>query len=48
MPKSDLKLRLTLRIAAIAALCFVASAAYLLIDADRAARARIGWAAGMH
>lgn len=45
MPKSDLKVRLTLRIAAIAALCFAAGAAYLLIDADRAARARIDRAA---
>jgi len=41
MPRSDLKLRLTLRIAAIAALCFAMSAAYLLYDADRSARARI-------
>jgi signal transduction histidine kinase len=47
MPKSDLKLRLTLRIAAIAALCFAAGAAYLLSDADRSARARIEHAAGL-
>ncbi len=45
MPRSDLKVRLTLRIAAIAALCFAAGAAYLLIDADRSARARIDRAA---
>jgi signal transduction histidine kinase len=45
MPKSDLKVRLTLRIAAIAALCFAAGAAYLLIDADRSARGRIDRAA---
>ncbi|WP_459850807.1 HAMP domain-containing sensor histidine kinase [Dongia sp. agr-C8] len=45
MPKSDLKVRLTLRIAAIAALCFAAGAAYLLLDADRAARGRLDRAA---
>jgi signal transduction histidine kinase len=38
---SDLKLRLTLRITGVAALCFAAIAAYVLIDADRATRARI-------
>jgi signal transduction histidine kinase len=36
----DLKLRLTLRVAAVAALCFLAVAAYVLVDSDRAARAR--------
>jgi len=36
----DLKLRLTLRVAAVAALCFAAAAAYLLFETDRAARAR--------
>jgi signal transduction histidine kinase len=39
-PKSDLKVRLTLRVAAISALCFAAIAAYFLIDADRSLRAR--------
>ena len=38
--KSDLKVRLTLRVAAISALCFAAIAAYFLIDADRSLRAR--------
>ena len=37
----DLKLRLALRIAALAAVCFVAVAAYALIDSDRTARARL-------
>jgi signal transduction histidine kinase len=41
LPKSDLKLRLTLRIVAVSAFCFVATAAYVLYDTDRAARARI-------
>jgi len=41
LPKSDLKLRLTLRIVAVSAVCFVATAAYVLFDTDRSARARI-------
>ncbi len=36
----DLKLRLALRVAALAAVCFVAVAAYALIDSDRTTRAR--------
>jgi signal transduction histidine kinase len=36
----DLKLRLTLRVAALAAVCFVAVAAYALFDSDRVARAK--------
>ena len=42
MPASriDLKLRLALRVAALAALCFAAAAAYVLFDADRDAQAR--------
>jgi signal transduction histidine kinase len=36
----DLKLRLTLRVAALAAICFLAVAAYALFDSDRAARAK--------
>ena len=36
----DLKLRLTLRVAALAAVCFLAVAAYALADSDRAARAK--------
>jgi signal transduction histidine kinase len=39
-PRLDLKLRLSLRVAALAALCFVAAAAYLLFETDRSARAR--------
>jgi hypothetical protein len=36
----DLKLRLALRVAALAAVCFLAVAAYALFDSDRANRAR--------
>jgi signal transduction histidine kinase len=36
----DLKLRLTLRVAALAAVCLLAVAAYALVDSDRAARAK--------
>ncbi|OAF14246.1 histidine kinase [Bradyrhizobium centrolobii] len=39
--KPDLKLRLTLRVAAISALCFTAIAAYFLVEADRSVHARI-------
>ena len=38
--KSDLKVRLTLRVAAISALCFAAIAAFFLIDADRSLRTK--------
>ncbi len=38
---SDLKVRLTLRVVGVAALCFAAIAAYVLVDVDRAARGRI-------
>ena len=41
-PAFDLKLRLTLRVAALAALCFIAIAAYVLIDSDRVAKAKAG------
>src|SRR5664280_400647 len=37
----DLKLRLALRVAALAAVCFLAVAAYALFDSDRAARAKV-------
>src|SRR4051794_39677043 len=37
----DLKLRLTLRVAALAAGCFGAVAAYALFDSDRVARAKV-------
>lgn len=40
-PRFDLKVRLTLRVAAITAACFAAISAYFLITADRAAHARI-------
>jgi signal transduction histidine kinase len=46
-PRLDLKLRLTLRVAAVAALCFAAAAAYLLFETDRAARGRTDWIAQM-
>jgi signal transduction histidine kinase len=36
----DLKLRLTLRVAALAAICFIAVSAYALFDSDRVARAK--------
>lgn len=37
----DLKLRLALRVAALAAACFLAVAAYALFDSDRAAKAKV-------
>jgi signal transduction histidine kinase len=40
-PRFDLKVRLTLRVAAISAACFAAISAYFLITADRAVHARI-------
>ena len=39
--KTDLKLRLTLRIVGVAAFCFAVASAYVLIDADRSMRARL-------
>ena len=36
----DLKLRLALRVAALAAVCFIAVAAYALFDSDRVAKAK--------
>ena len=39
-PAIDLKLRLTLRVAALAGLCFIAVAAYALFDSDRVAKAK--------
>jgi signal transduction histidine kinase len=36
----DLKLRLALRVVALAAVCFLAASAYLLVQSDRAAQAR--------
>ena len=46
-PRFDLKLRLALRVAALAALCFAATAAYLVFETDRSARARADWIAEM-
>lgn len=46
-PRFDLKVRLTLRVAAISAACFAAISAYFLITADRAAHARIDSIAGI-
>ena len=40
-PRFDLKVRLTLRVAAVTAACFAAISAYFLVTADRAAHARI-------
>jgi signal transduction histidine kinase len=45
LPRSDLKFRLTMRILAVSAVCFAATAAYLLYDADKSAQLRIGTAA---
>jgi signal transduction histidine kinase len=39
--KSDLKFRLTVRVIAVSAICFVAIAAYFLVDADRSVHAKI-------
>jgi len=41
LPKSDLKLRLTLRIVAVSAICFAATSAYLLFDAQHSAHSRM-------
>lgn len=41
-PRSDLKVRLTLHVAAVSALCFAAISAHFLIEADRSVHARIG------
>ena len=46
-PRLDLKLRLSLRVAAVAALCYAAAAGYLLFATDRSARARADWVAEM-
>ena len=40
-PRFDLKVRLTLRVAAISAACFAAISAYFLITSDREAHARL-------
>lgn len=43
----DLKVRLALRVGAITAACFVASAAYVLVDSNHSALARAQWVAEM-
>ena len=47
MPASrlDLKLRLALRVTALAAFCFAAATAYVLFETDRSAQARADWIA---
>lgn len=45
--KPDLKLRLTLRVAAISTLCFAAISAYFLVEADRSVHTRIDAIAGL-
>ncbi|HEX4572792.1 MAG TPA: histidine kinase [Dongiaceae bacterium] len=47
LPRSDLKFRLTLRIVALSAICFAATSAYVLFDADRSAHARTEAIAGI-
>lgn len=44
---SDLKVRLTLRVAAVSTLCFAAISCYFLIDSDRSVRARVEAIAGV-
>ena len=39
--RSDLKVRLTLQVAAVLALCFAAISAWFLIEADRSLHARV-------
>jgi hypothetical protein len=41
--KTDLKLRLALRVVALSACCFVAASAYVLFETDQAARSRADW-----
>jgi signal transduction histidine kinase len=47
LPRIDLKLRLTLRIVALAALCFAAASAYVLVETDRQAQERVARIAGI-
>lgn len=46
-PRSDLKIRLMLRVAAVSAVCFAVISAYFLIEADRSVHARIDEVAGI-
>ena len=41
--KTDLKLRLALRVVVLSACCFAAAAAYVLFETDRAARSNADW-----
>ena len=43
----DLKLRLALRVVALAAFCFLAASAYVVFDSDRTARAKAHVIAGL-
>jgi signal transduction histidine kinase len=45
--RSDLKLRLTMRVVAVSAACFVAASSYVLLDGERSARARLDGIAGI-
>jgi signal transduction histidine kinase len=45
--RSDLKLRLTMRIVAVSVACFAATSAYVLMDAEKSERARIDRIAGL-
>jgi hypothetical protein len=45
--KSDLKLRLTMRVVAASAACFAAASAYVVLDGEQSARARIDGVAGL-
>jgi signal transduction histidine kinase len=45
--KTNLKLRLALRVAALSACCFAMAAAYVLFETDRAARSNADWIVGI-
>jgi signal transduction histidine kinase len=45
--KTDLKLRLALRVVALSACCFAAASAYVLFETDRAARSNADWIVGI-
>lgn len=47
LPRTDLKFRLTLRVVAAAALCCAVTSLWVLVEADRAARARIASVAAL-
>lgn len=43
--RTDLKLRLALRVVALSAICFAAASSYVLFETDRSARAKADWVA---